>query len=73
MGKKKRRKIRKPKVLPWYVAYCILLSLASLLAIVLGISLSRTDPTRLAELDQDMLPPIVYIVVVYLLNKSRET
>ena len=61
MGKKKRRKIERPKVLPWYIAYCILLSLASLLSLVLGIILSRTDASRLAELDA--LPPVVYIVL----------
>ncbi len=54
MSKKKRRQIDRPKVLSWYVAYCVFLSLTGIFFIITGILVSQTDPVHLAELREDV-------------------
>jgi hypothetical protein len=63
MGKKKRYRLEKPKVVTWFVVYCIALSLVSVLLIAGGIMLMRVDPDELAALDKKPLPPMVYLIV----------
>jgi hypothetical protein len=65
MGKKKKdqRVVDRPKVITWFVIYCVFLSLTSIIPIVTGIALLRAEADTPATLDKQPLPPVAYLII----------